>query len=268
MNFQTILLVIGFFITVILSLIIIPILKKVKVGQIERDDGPSTHLKKQGTPTMGGIIFILGISICTIGTGVYYKMQGNIREIANLIPILCLAIGFGIVGFIDDFKKLVLHNTKGLSPKLKMFGLLLISVLYVLFVINYTDHGTSIIIPILKTSITLPTIVYIPFSIFVILATTNAVNLTDGVDGLSSSVCAIIITTLTVIGMLGSVNEVTILGSISVRSYFRFFNVQSPPSENNDGRYGLTFFRRINIYLSIIFKNATNINNNCINPSN
>ena len=225
MKFQTILLLISFVLTVILSLIIIPILKKIKVGQIEREDGPQSHLQKQGTPTMGGIIFILSIIICTIGTYIYYKMKGNADIINNLIPMLILVLGFGVVGFIDDFKKLVLHNTDGLKPKAKMFGLLIISVLYTLFIISYTNHGTDILIPILKIYITLPKFVYIPFAIFVILATTNAVNLTDGVDGLSSSVCAIIITTLTIIAMFASVNEVSILGSIAVRKYFRIFDV-------------------------------------------
>jgi len=225
MNFQTIILLISFAITVILSLIIIPILKKIKIGQIERDDGPKSHLKKQGTPTMGGIIFMIGIVICTIGGYLYYKINGELQLIHNVIPILCLSIGFGIVGFIDDFKKLVLQNTKGLSPSRKMIGLLLIAIIYILFIMKYTTNGTNIIIPIIKKEFALPVFLYIPFAILVILATTNAINLTDGVDGLSSSVCAIIITCLTVIAMINSVNEVALIGSIAVRKYIRISNV-------------------------------------------
>lgn len=225
MNFQTMLLLISFALTIILSLIIIPILKKIKIGQIEREDGPQSHLQKQGTPTMGGIIFMLSITVCTVGTYLYYKLQGNIDGINNLIPMLCLTLGFGIVGFIDDFKKLVLHNTKGLSPKAKMLGLLIISVLYTFFIINFTNHGTGIMIPILKTQVILPKFIYIIFAVFVILGTTNAINLTDGVDGLSSSICAIIITTLTIISMFSSTNEISILGAISVRKCFGIFNV-------------------------------------------
>lgn len=225
MNFQTTILLISFAVTVILALIIIPILKKIKVGQIEREDGPRSHLKKQGTPTMGGIIFMLSIIICTTGSYLYYKAQGELEIARNLIPMLCLTIGFGVVGFVDDFKKLVLHNTKGLKPSYKMLGLLLISVLYILFIIHISNHGTEMFIPIIKTELMLPQFVYIPFAILVILATTNAINLTDGVDGLSSSVCAIIITCLTVIAMIKSVNEVAVLGSIAVRKCFRIFNV-------------------------------------------
>lgn len=225
MNFQTTILLISFTVTVVLAIIIIPILKKIKIGQIEREDGPRSHLKKQGTPTMGGIIFMLAIVICTIGSYIYFKMQGEIESAQKLIPILCLTIGFGIVGFVDDFKKLVLENTKGLKPSYKMFGLLLISILYTVFIMFFTDHGTEIFIPIVKTSISLPVFLYIPFTILVILATTNAINLTDGVDGLSSSVCAIIITCLTVIAMINNSIEISILGSITIRSNIRLFNI-------------------------------------------
>ncbi len=215
MNFQTTILLISFVISIILALIIIPILKKIKIGQIERDDGPQSHLKKQGTPTMGGIIFIIGI---LISTGVYYlycKIFQTEAFIQNIIPLVGLSIGFGLVGLIDDFKKLILKNTKGLKPKYKMLGLLIISTLYIMFIVK--NIGTAIFIPIFKIEITLPKIIYILFAVLVILGTTNAVNLTDGVDGLSSSVCAIIITCLTVIAMLKSVPEVAMIGSISVR---------------------------------------------------
>ena len=168
---------------------------------------------------------MLAIVICTIGSYIYFKMQGEIESAQKLIPILCLTIGFGIVGFVDDFKKLVLENTKGLKPSYKMFGLLLISILYTVFIMFFTDHGTEIFIPIVKTSISLPVFLYIPFTILVILATTNAINLTDGVDGLSSSVCAIIITCLTVIAMINNSIEISILGSITIRSNIRLFNI-------------------------------------------
>ena len=129
MEFQINILLLSFAITVVLGLIIVPILRKLKVGQIERSDGPESHLKKQGTPTMGGIIIMLGIIIVTVGAYIYYKLR-NPELAQNLLPILGLTIGFGIIGFIDDFKKLVLKNTKGLSPSLNMLGLLIISVIY------------------------------------------------------------------------------------------------------------------------------------------
>jgi phospho-N-acetylmuramoyl-pentapeptide-transferase len=210
----------------VLGMIIVPILKKLKVGQIERSDGPESHLKKQGTPTMGGIIIMLGIIIVTIGTYIYYIIK-DVALAQNLLPILALTIGFGLIGFIDDFKKLVLKNTDGLSPSLKMLGLLLISVIFVLYLVKGLGLGTETYIPIIKQYIEIPLFVYIPFAILVILGTTNAVNLTDGIDGLSSSVCTIIITCLTVIATIFTVNEVTIFGSIVVGAILAFliFNI-------------------------------------------
>ena len=226
MKFQTSLLLISFAITIVCGIIILPILKKLKIGQIERSDGPETHLKKQGTPTMGGIIIMLGIIIVTIIAYIYFKMRGY--ELADkLLPILGLTIGFGLIGLIDDFKKLVLRNTEGLKPSLKMLGLLLISVLFVLYLVKGLNLGTATYIPILKQYIEIPLFVYIPFAILVILGTTNAVNLTDGIDGLSSSVCTIIITCLTVIATIFTVNEITVFGSIVVGAILAFliFNI-------------------------------------------
>lgn len=224
-------LLITFFITIIIALIIIPILKKMKVGQIEREDGPESHLKKQGTPTMGGIIIMISMAIGTAVSYIYFSIKGQIDISQKLLPILCLTIGFGIIGFIDDFKKLVLKNTKGLKPSYKMLGLLIISVAYVIFLTKGLNIGTDIIIPGLKTSVYLQMWVYIPFAIIVILATTNAVNLTDGIDGLSSSVCTIIITCLTVIGMYKRMPEIYIFGSIVIGATLGFLMFNLHPAK-------------------------------------
>ena len=182
-----------------MGFIIIPILKKRKVGQIERDDGPQSHLKKQGTPTMGGIIIIITMTLVVIGTYIYLSIIGETDIAHKLLPILLLTIGFGLIGFIDDFKKLVLKNTEGLKPSYKMIGLLIISVAYVIYLVYGLKIETQTYIPIIKTYMGMPVFVYIPFAILVILGATNAVNLTDGIDGLSSSVCAIIITWFAII---------------------------------------------------------------------
>ena len=231
MNFQIEILLISFFITIVLALMIIPILKKFKVGQIERDDGPQSHLTKQGTPTMGGIIMMISMILGVSGAYIYYKLQGMVDVANNLIPMLFLTMGFGIVGFIDDFKKLVLKNTKGLKPSYKMFGLLLISVAYVLFLIKGVNIGTDTYIPIIKQYINMPIYVYIPFAILVILATTNAINLTDGIDGLSSSVSTIIITCLTIIGMLQEIQEISIYGSIVIGATLGFLMFNLHPAK-------------------------------------
>lgn len=214
MEFQVKVLILSFILTVIISLIVIPILRKLKVGQMERDDGPESHLKKQGTPTMGGVIHIIVTTIVCIGLFIYYTKLRKEPEIAkNIIPLLLVSAGFGLIGFIDDFKKIFFKNTKGLRPMAKMLGLLIVAVIYTLFLTNVLKIGTDIYIPFTGNSVTLPIIIYIPFAIFVMLATTNAINLTDGIDGLSSSITTIILTCLTVIGIIFNVKEITLFGS-------------------------------------------------------
>ena len=231
LSFEIIVLLSTFIISIILGIIIIPILKKLKVGQIERDDGPASHLKKQGTPTMGGIIIIIAMIISSIISYVYMNMTGLEETAKKIIPMMLLTIGFGAIGFIDDYKKLVLKNTEGLKPSYKMLGLLIISVSYVIYLIQGLNLGTETYIPILKTYIELPTVVYIPAAIVVILATTNAINLTDGIDGLSSSVSSIIITCLTVIGLMIGIGEVSVFGSIVIGATLGFLMFNLHPAK-------------------------------------
>ena len=253
MEFQTELLVLTFAITIVFGMIVLPILKKLKVGQIERSDGPESHLKKQGTPTMGGIIIMLGIIVVTIGAYIYYRAKDVVLA-QNLLPILGLTIGFGLIGFIDDFKKLVLKNTEGLKPSLKMLGLLLISVLFVLYLVKGINLGTQTYIPILKQYIEMPLFVYIPFAILVILGTTNAVNLTDGIDGLSSSVCTIIITCLTVIAIMFGVKELVVFGAIVVGAVLGFLIFNIYPAKVFMGDTGSLFLGGVISGLALYLK--------------
>ena len=213
MEFQLKILLISFFTTIVLGIFTIPILQRLKVGQSEREDGPKSHLKKSGTPTMGGIIMAMSIIGASIVACIHYI--GKEPEVGRkLIPLTIAAIGFGIVGFIDDYKKVILRNTDGLKPRAKMAGLLVISIFFVIYIEKILGIGTDILIPFFKNTITLPAIVYIPFTILVMLATTNAVNLTDGVDGLATSVTLAIVTAITVIAIIFDVKEVIRLGSI------------------------------------------------------
>ena len=231
MRLETTVLLISFVIAIILGIIIIPILKKLKVGQIERDDGPKSHLKKQGTPTMGGIIMIITMLLVVTGLYVFFTIN-NQNDLANkILPVMLLIIGFGIIGFIDDFKKLVLKNTKGLKPSYKMIGLLIISVAYVLYLVYGLNLGTDTYIPIIKQYIEIPIYLYIPFAIVVILATTNAINLTDGIDGLSSSVSTIIITCLTIIAILTRQSELAIIGSVAIGGTLGFLMFNLHPAK-------------------------------------
>lgn len=213
MIIQIVYLLLAFILTAILGKIIIPILKKLKVGQSERTDGPRAHLKKQGTPTMGGIMMMVSIVVIV---GIYCFITQDLEKITPILAIALTSIGFGIVGFIDDFKKVVLKNTDGLSPKLKMLGLLVIATAYTLFLTNYIGIGTDIIIPIINYNLMLPIWIFIPFTILVMLSATNAVNLTDGVDGLAGSVTAIMVTAISIIAIKLGYESISIFGSIVV----------------------------------------------------
>ena len=215
MSFQVKILLLSFVASTVISMIVIPILRRLKVGQSEREEGPQSHLSKKRTPTMGGIILI--ISTLIISAFLYIDYSASEPEIATrLLPMIFVTIGFGLVGFVDDFKKVILHNTDGLSPKAKMAGLLIISIAYVAMLVFAFQNGTDIYIPFIKKSIELPVWIYIPFAVVVILATTNAVNLTDGIDGLATSVTTIILTCLTVISIIWNIKETTIFGCIVV----------------------------------------------------
>lgn len=221
MSFQVKILLLSFVTSVVISIIVIPILRKLKVGQSERDDGPKSHLNKKGTPTMGGIILI--ISTLVLSAFLYIDYSADEPEIATrLLPMIFVTLGFGIVGFVDDFKKVILHNTDGLSPKAKMAGLMIIAIAYVGMLVWVFHNGTDIYIPFADKFSNLPVWIYVPFAVAVILSTTNAVNLTDGIDGLSTSVTTIILTALTVISIIWNVKETTIFGCIVIGSALGF----------------------------------------------
>ena len=219
MNTQIIYLILSFIFTAILGKIIIPILKKLKVGQSEREDGPRSHLKKQGTPTMGGIMMIITIIVFTSIVCLFHR---SVEFVKPILIISIATLGFGIVGFIDDFKKVVLHNTEGLNPKLKMLGLLIVSTIYTIVLIKYTNVSTQLILPFTDFTITLPIWLFIPFTILVMLSATNAVNLTDGIDGLAASVSAIMITALSIIAIKVGNIEISLFGAIVIGSCLGF----------------------------------------------
>lgn len=234
MEFQTKIILISLAFSFIMGLITIPILKKLKVGQLERKEGPQSHLKKQGTPTMGGIIIMLTLLVMGAYICFNYFKSANTEEqkiAIHLIPLIASTIGFGVIGLIDDLKKLIGKNTDGLKPKYKMLGLLIVSVGFSLYLTQILHLGTDTYIPFFKTSIGLPVWLYIPFAVVVMLATTNAVNLTDGIDGLSTSVTTIIITCLTVIGIIFGIKEITIFGTILIGACLGFLIFNLHPAK-------------------------------------
>lgn len=216
-NIQTKALLMSFAITVILGFIIIPILKKLKIGQVVRDDGPQSHLKKSGTPTMGGIIMLIASIVVSFVVSLKYP---------DILPVALVTLGYGVIGFIDDFKKLVLKNPTGLKPSLKMLGLIIVSVIFVVYLTSI-NFGTDTYIPIMKTYITLPPWLFIPCMVFIMLACTNSLNLTDGLDGLAAGVNTIIMIFFTFIAMAWGDKEMSTFSAIMTGTSIGFllFNI-------------------------------------------
>ncbi|EGS9998135.1 phospho-N-acetylmuramoyl-pentapeptide-transferase [Clostridium perfringens] len=180
--------VISFIVASILGPIIIPLLHKLKFGQNIRQEGPKSHLKKAGTPTIGGLIFIFA-TIITM-----FIMVGNPTDEAMIA--LYSFVGFGFVGFLDDLLKIIKKKNEGLTSGQKMILLLIVSGFLTWYAYKYI--GTSINIPFLNGQINLG-LFYIPFVMFYFAGVTNAVNLTDGLDGLATSVTVLVTTFLGII---------------------------------------------------------------------
>ena len=213
MNTQTFNLIISFVSSLVLGLIIVPRLKKFKIGQVVRDDGPKSHLKKNGTPTMGGIIMLISL-VAILG---YHAIKHH-----ELILAIVAILGFGIIGFIDDYKKLIKKDTKGLSPLKKIIGLFIVTAIFIFLYINVFNFGTDIIVPFVNQPLSLSLGAFIVFTAFILLGTSNAVNLTDGLDGLASGVVAIIMTFFTIVAVKQQNTEMIMLGSSTVGTCLAF----------------------------------------------
>lgn len=182
----------AFLLSAVLGKLLIPLLKRMKVGQNVRDDGPMTHLKKSGTPTMGGILILGSI----VATSCLYSSR-----FPSIFPILFMTIGFGLVGFLDDFIKIVLHRSLGLTPLQKTVLQFLIATFFLFYLYRTGADHLWMRIPFQKDAFFSFGIWDIPVYYFVVLGTVNGVNLTDGLDGLAGSVTVMISTFLSVIAV-------------------------------------------------------------------
>ena len=206
----------AFFITVLLGPVIIPYLRKLKFGQTVRDDGPQSHLKKNGTPTMGGILFLISITVMTLPF---------IQKYPNVVPVLFLTLGFGLIGFLDDYIKVVLKRSMGLSSAQKMFGQIIVTAIFAYYVMAVSDVDLAMRIPFMDKSIDLG-IFTIPVMFLIILGTVNGSNFTDGIDGQESSVTIVIATFFSVISVcMGAGIEPVACAVIGGLLGFLMFNV-------------------------------------------
>jgi len=175
--------ILGFVFSVVLGRVLIPYLVKFRVGQHIREEGPRSHQKKAGTPTMGGIIFLLSILISQV---IYHKSM-SVPLSKEEVLVVSLMLGYGVIGFIDDYKKIRYGRSLGLRAREKMALEILFAGIFMWF---FVDRGSRVIVPFSGSTIDLG-ILYSLLGIFLIVGSGNAVNLTDGLDGLASGVVAI-----------------------------------------------------------------------------
>ena len=171
--------IIAFALSVALGPVIIPFLRKLKFGQTVRDDGPQSHLKKNGTPTMGGIIFLISVIVTSC---IYMK------DYPQIIPVLFVTVGYGVIGFLDDYIKIVLKRSEGLTPSQKMFGQIIVTGIFAVYMYKFSGISMEMIVPFFP-GVTLDLgFLTIPVLFLAIIGTVNGVNFTDGLDGLATSV--------------------------------------------------------------------------------
>ncbi len=183
---------VSFAISVLLGPVVIPFLRRLHIGQTEREEGPESHLKKNGTPTMGGILILISIVVTSLPF---------VGDYPNIIPVLFLTLGFGLVGFLDDYIKVVLKRSMGLRAWQKFALQILVTGVSVFYLLHYTDVSLEMRVPFLEGVYLDFGWLNIPIFFFVVIATVNGTNFTDGLDGLASSVTVLVATFFTVVAI-------------------------------------------------------------------
>ena len=198
--------IISFLISVVFCPILIPFLRKLKFGQTEREEGPQSQLKKNGTPTMGGLVILASILL----TSLIY-----IGKFTEILPVLFMTLGFGLIGFLDDYIKVVKKRSLGLTPLQKMALQFVVTGVFIYYYFKIAGLDTSIKIPFVSgDGFVMPTWLFIIFVFIVVLGTVNGVNFTDGLDGLASGVTVIVATFFTIAALSLNPSMTPITGAV------------------------------------------------------
>ncbi len=213
--------IVSFLITLVLGPIVIPLLQRLKVGQSIREDGPRSHMIKSGTPTMGGLIMIAAMLVASLTAGIVNK---------DLYVVLFAVVGFGLIGFIDDFIKVVLRRNLGLRAYQKIIGQTIIAAIIAIYQSQVSISGTKLLIPFLNQYWDLG-IAYIPFIILVVVATVNSVNLTDGLDGLAAGVTLIVFSFFSLVSMAWGYPSISIFCGAATGACLGFLRFNAHPAK-------------------------------------
>ena len=207
----------AFAISVVLVPAGIPFLRRLKVGQTVRDEGPESHLKKNGTPTMGGILILISITI----TSVFF-----VKDYPKIIPVLFLTLGFGLIGFLDDYIKVVLRRSLGLRVWQKFLLQIIVTGVFTFYLLHYTDVSLVMKVPFVSELYLDFGWMNIPILFFIVIGTVNGTNFTDGLDGLASSVTVLVATFFSVVAIgTGSGIEPVTCAVVGALLGFLLFNV-------------------------------------------
>ncbi len=187
----------SFSISIVLCPVVIPFLRRLKFGQYVREDGPRSHLKKAGTPTMGGLIILISVVV----TSSLY-----LQDYPEILPILFATVGFGLIGFLDDYIKVVMRRSLGLRAWQKLVLQFGVTVIFAYYYTEHLHYEMQMLIPFTGgiaagSYISLPAGVFLPFLLFVMVGTVNGTNFTDGLDGLASSVTLLVAVFFTVVAI-------------------------------------------------------------------
>ncbi|MCI7179189.1 MAG: phospho-N-acetylmuramoyl-pentapeptide-transferase [Schaedlerella sp.] len=183
---------ISFTLSVLMGPVVIPFLRKLKMGQTEREEGVQSHLKKAGTPTMGGVMILTSVTV----TSLFY-----IKDYPKILPILFLTVGFGLIGFLDDYLKVVMKRSDGLFPKQKMALQIILTAVFAYYLVKVADVPLTLLIPFSGGKYLDIGWAAIPLLFVAVIGTVNGTNFTDGLDGLASSVTVLVATFFTVVAV-------------------------------------------------------------------
>ena len=183
---------ISFVLSLVLGPVVIPFLRKLKMGQTERVEGVQSHLKKAGTPTRGGVIILASVII----TSLFY-----VKDNPKIIPVLFLTVGFGLIGFLDDYLKVVMKRSDGLYPKQKMGLQIVVTAIFAYYIVKVAKIPLTLLIPFSDGKYLDLGIFAVPLLFVAVIGTVNGTNFTDGLDGLASSVTVLVATFFTVVAV-------------------------------------------------------------------
>ncbi len=228
---------VSFVLTLVIGRFLIPELRKLKAGQEIRADGPTWHAGKAGTPTMGGIMFIIGAGVTVFVLGWGRMLAGEFTH----LYVYLFALIFGLIGFVDDYRKVRQHQNEGLTARQK-FVLQLAAAVVFLCLMRYEGLLTNrLYLPFVNVTVTMNWVVYLVFAAFVIVGCVNAVNLTDGIDGLATSVTFVVMVFFTVTAAVWRMTALALFPAALAGGLAAFFVYNHHPAKTFMGDTGSLF---------------------------